>query len=115
MSMTQIQAKKLGALVVRARRRKGLSLRALAALSGIRKTTWLAELEAGKYLDPAPERLAALADLLDIPPSRIDELTHGAMTAGLPKGQAYFRAKYNLTAEQSAEVERYIEQIRRAA
>src|ERR1700733_1565734 len=91
MSLTVVQAKQLGAVVASARAKRGISLRALAAELGV-GVSWLAELEAGKYLDPAPDRLAQLAGSLDIRPERIDRLTNGAMTEGLPELRVYFRA-----------------------
>jgi transcriptional regulator with XRE-family HTH domain len=114
MSMTQLQAKRLGALIASARTKKGLSTRALAAELDV-ANGWITELENGKFLDPAPDRLARLAEALDIPPARIDRLTKGAMTDGLPGARAYFRAKYDLSSEDVAKVERYIERLRRAA
>lgn len=114
MNLTQAQAKKLGSVIAAARVRQGLSVRALAAQAGI-KPTWLAELEAGHYLDPAPERLAQVAEALDIKPSRVDRLTKGALTESLPELRTYFRAKYEMTPEEIAKVERYIERLRRAA
>ena len=76
---------------------------------------WIAELENGRYLDPAPDRLARLAEVLDIDSGRIDRITKGAMTEGLPGARTYFRAKYDLKPEEIAKVERYIERLRRAA
>lgn len=114
MNLTPAQAKQLGTVIATARVRKGLSMRVLAAELGI-KPTWLAELEAGHYLDPAPDRLAQLAEVLEIKPSRIDRLTKGAASEGLPELRTYFRAKYDLTPEEIEKVERYIERLRRAA
>lgn len=114
MGMTPSQAKQLGTVVARARARKGLSLRELATELGV-ATAWIGFLEQGRYVDPAPDRLARIAEVLDIEPGRIDRLTKGAMTAGLPAPRAYFRAKYDLSAEQAEQVERYIERLRRAA
>lgn len=114
MSMTQHQAQQLGRLIASARARKKLSTRALALAAGL-SLAWIAELEAGKYLDPAPDRLARLAAVLDIEPSRIDKLTKGAMTGGLPEPKVYFRAKLALSQEESDKVMRYIERMRRAA
>jgi transcriptional regulator with XRE-family HTH domain len=114
MNLTSAQAKRLGTVIASARVRKGLSVRGLAAELGI-KPTWLAELEAGHYLDPAPDRLAQLAEALDLKPSRIDRLTKGGASEGLPELHTYFRAKYDLSPEEIDKVERYIERLRRAA
>jgi len=108
MSMTQAQAKQLGTLMAKARRRKGLSHRALALQLGV-AYGWLSELEAGRFVDPAPDRLARLAEALDIEPARIDRITKGSMADSLPEVRTYFRAKYGLTPEESAQIERYVE------
>jgi len=114
MSMTSAQAKQLGGLIAQARTRKGLTVRALGAEIGV-AIGWIARLEAGHYADPAPDRLAQLAEVLGIEPSRIDRIAKGAVTDGLPEPRVYFRAKLDLTAEQADRVERYIDRMRRAA
>jgi transcriptional regulator with XRE-family HTH domain len=114
MSMTAAQARQLGKLVASARKKARLSSRALATELGV-ANGWIAELENGRFVDPAPDRLARLAEVLDIEPSRIERLTKGAMAEGLPGARAYFRAKYDLSAEDVAKVERYIDRLRRAA
>lgn len=111
MSMTQLQAKRLGALISRARINKGLSTRDLAAEIGVHHS-WIGYLEQGKYLDPAAERLAAIAELLGIPTDRIERINRGAWTTGLPQPRSYFRAKYGLTSAEALQVERYIESLR---
>jgi transcriptional regulator with XRE-family HTH domain len=108
MSMTAAQAKQLGTLIAKARARKGLSYRALALQLGV-AYGWLAELEMGRFLDPAPDRLARLAEALDIEPARIDRITKGSMADSLPEVRTYFRAKYGLSPEQSEQIERYVE------
>jgi transcriptional regulator with XRE-family HTH domain len=111
MSMTQAQAKKLGALIASARKQRGLSLRGLAAATGI-DHSWIGYLESGQYRDPAGDRLATIAQVLGIETERIDYLSKGAVQAGLPQPDVYFRAKYGLTPEKTAQAERYIEELR---
>jgi transcriptional regulator with XRE-family HTH domain len=106
--MTTAQAKQLGALVARARARKGLSLRDLAGQLGLARS-WLGYLEQGRYVDPGPDRLARIAEALDLEPTQIDRITRGAVSDGLPDMRTYFRAKYALTPEQIAQIERYVE------
>lgn len=114
MSMTQQQAQRLGRLIAASRAKKHISSRALVAKTGL-SLAWLGDIEAGRYLDPAPDRLARLAGALDIEPSRIDKLTKGAMTEGMPEPRVYFRAKLALSQDESDKVMRYIERMRRAA
>jgi transcriptional regulator with XRE-family HTH domain len=114
MAMTPNQAKQLGVLIAKARARKGLSLRDLAEMLGVSKG-WVGRLEAGDYLDTAPDRLAGLADALDIEPSRIDRITKGSIAEGLPELRTYFRSKYELSPDDIEKVRRYVERLRRAA
>lgn len=111
MSMTTTQAKQLGSLIAKARARKGLSYRALAQQLGV-AYGWLSELEMGRFLDPAPDRLAAVAEALDIDPGRMDRITRGAVSDGLPELGTYFRAKYDLSPAEIAQVERYVRRLR---
>lgn len=111
MSMTQAQAKKLGALIASARKQLGLSLRGLAAATGI-DHSWIGYLEQGQYKEPAADRLAKLAQVLGLPIERIDYLSKGAVQAGLPQPDVYFRAKYGLSSEDSSKVQRYIDELR---
>lgn len=108
MSMTPAQARQLGTLMARARRAKRLSLRELEGQLGIPRT-WLSHLEQGDSLSVPPDRLARLAEALDIEPARIDRITKGTVAQSLPAVRTYFRAKYGLTPEQSAQIERYVQ------
>ena len=67
----------------------------------------------------APDRLAQLAEVLEIKPSRIDRLTKGAASEGLPELRTYFRAKYDLSPEQVEQIVKYMDRYvggdRRAA
>lgn len=114
MSMTPIQAKKLGELLAKARAKKGLSTRALAAELDV-AIGWITELENGRFLDPAADRLARLAEALDVEPGRIDRLTQGAIAEGLLAPRVYFRSKMALSPDETDKVLRYIERLRRAA
>lgn len=111
MSMTEHQAKRLGQLVTKARARKALSLRELALDVGINHS-WLGYLESGRFLDPAPDRLARVAESLDIESAALERVTGGAVADGLPELRPYFRAKYDLTPQQVAKIERYIKHLR---
>lgn len=110
MSMTPSQARQLGSIFAKARARKGVSLRDLAWQVGVH-TSWLGRLEHGDFADPAPDRLARVAEELDIEPERIDRITKGAVADGLPGMRTYFRAKYDLTPEQIEQVERYVKRL----
>jgi transcriptional regulator with XRE-family HTH domain len=110
--MTEAQAQRLGKLIAKARGAKGLTTRQLADRVGVAHG-WLSGMEAGRFLEPAPDRLARLADALDIEPTRIDRITKGTVAEGLPGVRTYFRAKYGLAPEQIERIERYVERLRR--
>jgi transcriptional regulator with XRE-family HTH domain len=114
MGLSEARARQLGEIVTAARMRNGISVRRLAKELGL-SYSWLAKFEAGVFTDPAPDRLAIIAERLGIDPARVDRLTTGAMSDGLPEPRVYFRAKLELTQDQADQVERYIARLRRAA
>ena len=114
MSMNEKQAKQLGALISAARTKHRLSVRELAERVDVHHS-WIGYLEQGRYLDPAPDRLARIAQELGLSVERINRITKGAVLAALPRPDVYFRTKYGLSAEQAAQVERYVDRLRRAA
>lgn len=109
--MTETQSKKLGELIARARTRRGMSTRQLATRVGV-AYGWISGVEAGRFREPAANRVARIAEVLDIEPSRIDRLTKGSIAGGLPGMRTYFRAKYDLTPDQIGQIERYIDRLR---
>ena len=114
MSMTPTNAKRLGRIISNARKRRHLSIRGLADQLGI-SFAWLKQLEDGQYLDPSPDRLARIAEALEVEPSSVDRLARGAVSDSLPELRTYFRAKYQLRQEEIDKMERYFERLRRAA
>lgn len=50
--------------------------------------------------------------MLDIEPARLDRISRGSVSAGLPGMRTYFRAKYDLSPAQIEQVERYIKRLR---
>jgi transcriptional regulator with XRE-family HTH domain len=112
--MTETQARALGNIISKARIKKGLSTRELAAAVGVAKG-WVSGIESGRFLETSPDRLVRIAEVLDIEPSRIDRITKGAVAEGLPGMRTYFRAKYDLSSQDIEKVSRYIERLRRTA
>jgi transcriptional regulator with XRE-family HTH domain len=110
--MNDSQAARLGRLVAAARARKGLSLRAVAEMTGV-PHLWLSRVEHGSYNQPAPERLTRLAELLDIDPERLDRVSAGHLSNSLPGVRTYFRSKYDLTSSEIDEIERTVTEIQR--
>jgi transcriptional regulator with XRE-family HTH domain len=110
--MTEAQVRELGRLFKQARRSKKLSLRALDELSGV-TYGWLTRLEHGRMMAPAPSKLTKVAEVLGIPPERIDRITRGQVSRDLPPIRTYFRAKYQLTPKEITQIEELFDQMRR--
>jgi transcriptional regulator with XRE-family HTH domain len=110
--MNQTQAVRLGRLLVQARLRRGLSLRAVAELADV-AYLWLSRVEHGLFHQPAPERIMRVADVLGIDPERVDRVTNGHVSSNLPGLRSYFRAKYDLSLQDIDEIERTVNEIQR--
>lgn len=108
--MTEAQAVRLGQLVLRARTRRGWSLATLQEETGI-DVSWLNRVERGLYLQPAPERLAKVAEVLDIDPVAIDRASENHLAQSLPSIRTYFRSTAQATPEQLDEIEAAIADI----
>jgi transcriptional regulator with XRE-family HTH domain len=108
--MNDAQAVRLGRLLAQARRNKGLSLRAAAEIAGV-EHIWLTRVEQGFFNQPAPERITRVAEALGIDPERIDRITKGHVSNSLPGVRTYFRAKYDLTAEEIDQIEHTVTEI----
>jgi transcriptional regulator with XRE-family HTH domain len=113
-SLTVTQARKLGTMIASARTRKGVAQAPLAAELGV-AVGWIAGLEQGRFLDPSNERLARIAEALEIEPKRIEQITRRNVANGMPGMRTYFRAKYDLTPEQIDRIERYVSRLQRGA
>jgi transcriptional regulator with XRE-family HTH domain len=112
MSLTSTQARRLGALIAKTRAQRGIAQTALATQLDV-AAGWLAGLEQGRFLDPSNERLARIAEVLDIEPKRIERITRGRVAHSLPGMRTYFRAKYDMTPEQIERIERYVRRLQR--
>jgi len=109
--MTEAQALRLGQLILRARTRLGWSLVTLHEHTGI-PDVWLNRVERGLYLQPAPDRLAKVAEVLGIDPVAIDRASKNHLAQSLPSVRTYFRSKNMLSAEALDEVEAALAGIR---
>lgn len=108
--MTEAQAQRLGQLILRARTRHGWSLATLQEHTGI-PDVWLNRVERGVYLQPAPERLAKVAEALAIDPIAIDRASQNHLAQSLPSVRTYFRSTAQATPEQLDEIETAIADI----
>lgn len=110
--MTKEQARLIGRMLATARHKKDWSLRRLAYETGV-SHVWLLKVERGESLNPPAGRLILVADALDVDPERIERIARGQLTDSLPSVRTYFRAKYDLTPEEIAEIERTVSDIQR--
>jgi transcriptional regulator with XRE-family HTH domain len=108
--MTNDQAKVLGALIRAKRERRGVSLHRLEAETGL-PLSWLVYLEAGRSLEPLPDRVARLAEWLGIDPAKIDKVSGNYLAQSLPTVRTYFRSKGKATAAELDELERVIAEV----
>jgi len=110
--MTEAQARQLGQLFKRARKARKLSLREVDEQSGV-SYGWLSRLERGLTGAPSPTKLTRVARVLGLAPERIDRITRGQVSSELPPIRTYFRAKYQLSTEEIAQIEELFDLIRR--
>lgn len=108
--MTEAQATRLGQLLLRARTRRGWSLATLHQHTDIPEV-WLNRVERGLYLQPAPERLAKVAEALDVDPVAVDRASRNHLAQSLPSVRTYFRSTAQATPEQLDEIEAAIAEI----
>jgi hypothetical protein len=62
---------------------------------------------------PAPSKLTTVAQVLGIPPERIDLITRGRVSRDLPPIRTYFRAKYQMSPKEITQITELFDQIRR--
>jgi transcriptional regulator with XRE-family HTH domain len=110
--MTDAQAARLGRLLARARRNKGLTLRAVAEIADV-SYLWLSRVEKGFFNQPAPERISRVSEALGIDPERVNRVTKGHVSNNLPSVRTYFRSKFDLTPEEVDQIERTVSEIQR--
>ena len=105
--MRDVQAKGLGQLVAKARKKKRWSQRQLEIRTGI-PHTWLAELERGHYRQPAPDRIALLVDVLGMSIKQVDQILGGSLETALLDWKRVVRLTFDLTAEETQRVEEFV-------
>lgn len=110
--MTDKQLKSLGEAIAKARGKQGLSFRKVASALGV-DAAWVLKLERGEMREPSPEKLAAICDVLGLSSGRIDRLTGGYVSSELLNSRAYFRARYDLSAEQTEFIESEIAKLKK--
>jgi transcriptional regulator with XRE-family HTH domain len=101
----------LGPLIRQGRTAKHLSIRSLAALTDIPRST-LFDLELGQVATPHPIALQALARALDLPLTDVYAAAGYTEPEGLPSFTPYLRSKYaDLPADARAELATSFERI----
>lgn len=100
----------LGKLLKDARVKAGTSQAQLAQTIGISRP-FLSQLESGRYLQPAPDVLQRIADVLGISRDDLYALTGYTAPSGLPDFRAYLYAKYAMPDAAIDELSDYFEFI----
>jgi hypothetical protein len=73
--------------------------------------SWLSYLEAGRSLEPLPDRVAMLAEMLEIDPADIDRVSGDYLAQSLPNVRTYFRSKGKATQAELDELERVVAEV----
>lgn len=102
----------LGQAVRRAREAAGLSQRSLASAAGIDHSL-LSRLEGGQIDQPRPDKLVAIADVLDVDLEDLYAAAGYTSPSGMPSLPAYLRTNYDLPLEAAERVEKYLARIKR--
>jgi transcriptional regulator with XRE-family HTH domain len=110
-TMDDKRAKQLGDLLRTKRRQLGLSTRALSDLADVPDST-IVRIENGMFAAPAPDKLARIADALDIPLADVYAIAEYAAPKQLPTLQPYLRAKYgHMTDREVKNVTNYVTEL----
>jgi transcriptional regulator with XRE-family HTH domain len=111
--MTAEQAKKLAAIVRAERLALNLSMRQVAAISGVPVSS-VSDLEAGAVLTPQPNTIQAIAEAIATPVSDLYAAAGWLPADELPSFRPYMRAKYrNLPPDAITELNRYLDDFAR--
>jgi HTH-type transcriptional regulator, competence development regulator len=104
---------KLGTLLVTARKRKNLSLRAVEKVTGI-SNAYLSQLENGDVQQPSPVMLAKLADLYEVPYATMLEYAGYRVpkSAGTPSSQNFAARIGTVTEDEESALLEYLEFLR---
>ena len=111
--MDREQAKKLGTYLQNARQAKGLSLIALAEQCDVADST-ISRIETGAFRAPAADKLAQIAEALDVPLADVFAMAEYAVPADLPSFMPYMRSKYKELPDAALDdIERYAQKLAR--
>jgi len=109
--MTPDEAAELGSHLRSARQAKGLSARQLGDLAGMNDAS-IVRIENGTFKAPRAEKLARIAEALDLNSFEVLERAGYTSSADLPTMQPYLRTKYrNLPPEAMEQIERYASRV----
>jgi transcriptional regulator with XRE-family HTH domain len=110
-SLSEKQAEQLAEMVRTRRQELQLSMRQVAATSGLQLAT-ISQLESGNILAPQPDTLKALAGALNLLLSDLYAAAEWLPVNELPTLRPYMRAQYaDMSDEDLARVEAFIDQL----
>jgi len=105
------QAKRLGSYLRDGRQAKGLSARSLGELTDINDAT-IVRFENGNFSAPAPDKLARIAEALDLSVADVFALAEYPATTELPSFTPYLRTKYrDLPDDAREQIEKYAARV----
>ncbi len=108
--MTTSSSEQLGKFIHSHREAKGLSMRALAADAKV-DFSYIAHLERGSRVQPSQAVLRRLAGALGVQPDDLFTLAGYQLPEELPTLAPYLRAKYDLSDDAVAELERLFDEV----
>lgn len=109
--MDKKQAKRLGALLRQRREALGFSSRTLGKMTAVDAVT-IQRFELGTIAVPSPDKLARIAEALDLTLADVYSHAGYAVPTELPSFTPYLRAKYRgLPAEDVEAIERYAQRL----
>lgn len=110
-TMDREQAKRLGGHLRQARDAKGLSAKQLGELTNMNDAT-IVRIENGSFAAPAADKLARLAEALDLSLADVYGMADYAVPSDLPSFTPYMRSKYKEMPDEAVEqIERYAQKL----
>lgn len=109
--MSTDNLQRFGTVLKLERTKAGLTVRALAAASGLTAAT-VSRLETGQIERPRPEHLQSLSRALEVDVEDFYALAGYLMPEGLPELRPYLRAKYGLPDQAARQLDEYFQALR---
>lgn len=112
--MDTTRPSRFGILITTARLERAMTMQDLATATGIHRVS-ISRIEDGSFRSPRPDKLARIAEALDIPTGDLFAAAGYVTAEDLPTFGYYLRAKYgtDLTEDTIERIEKYVLRIAR--